>query len=178
MMLDPSLTLTAQFFLALLLLVAGLHKHADLNRIMAAVSAYRVVPGYFTKPVAWLVIAIELTVGTALVIPRTRESASFAAAGVFVVYFVVMSLGLIRGHREIDCGCSLYGREVPLSGAHLIRNGVLVLVAIMASMSDLPRAVGWVDGVQITAAVFCLGMIYLSADSLLANGANVESLEA
>lgn len=177
MMLDPFVTLTAQFFLALLLFAAGVHKGADLSRLVAAISAYRMLPAHFERSVAWLVIATELTIGAALLVPSTREAAASAAAGVFAAYLVVVGLSLVRGHRNVDCGCSFHGRVAPLSGAHLVRNGVLVMLAVLASMPDSGRIVVWLDGVQITAAVLCLALIYLSLDSLLAHKITVESLE-
>jgi uncharacterized membrane protein YphA (DoxX/SURF4 family) len=163
---------------ALLLLIAGVHKAADPGRVHAAIAAYRIVPASIEQPVMWLVIGIEITVGAALMIPVTRQSASLAAATVFAVYFAVMASSLVRGHRRVDCGCSLNRRETPLSGFHLIRNGLLVAIALVASGSDVGGAVSWLDAVQITAAVVSLALIYMSADLLMANQANVARREA
>jgi hypothetical protein len=177
MILDPFLTLVAQCFLALLLLSTGLHKSTNPERVRAALSAYRVVPASCVRAVAYLVVGIELTVGAALMVPPLCKSASLAAAGAFAVYFGVMGLAIVRGYRNLDCGCSFHGRAAPLSGAHLVRNAVLVSFAVVASMPDSRRALGWLDRVQITAAVWCLALIYLSADSLLASKADVTGTE-
>lgn len=172
MSLDPVLILTAQYLSALLLLAAGLHKGADRRRVKAVIAAYRVVPGSFERPVMWLVIGVEITVGAALMIPVTRQSASLAAATVFTVYFAVMALSLVRGRRKVDCGCSLSRRATPLSALHLIRNGFLVTMALAACGPESGRALSWFDGLQITGAVVSVALIYLSADSLLADHAN------
>jgi Methylamine utilisation protein MauE len=178
MSLDPFLVLTARYFLALLLLAAGLHKRAHMGSVTAAIAAYRVVPVVFEKPVAWLLIGVELHVATALMVPSASRLASLAAAGVFAVYFAVMGLSLVRDGREVECGCSFHHSDASLSASHLVRNLLLMIVAVAGSRRDSGRAVGWVDGVQIAAAVVCLALLYLSADALLAHPGSTAAREA
>jgi hypothetical protein len=173
MILDPLLTRTVQLFLAILLIAAALHKSADPGRMRAAISAYRVVPVSSEDPVAWLVIGLEMAVGAALLVPILSKSASLAAAGVFAVYFALMSLSLVRGDREMNCGCSFSRQPARLSSSQLVRNSVLVMLAVVAWMPDSGRVVGWIDGLQIAAAASCLTLIYLSVDSLLVNAASL-----
>lgn len=125
-----------------------------------------------------LLIGIEGGIGTALIVPGVREQAALAAACLLGLYFAAMALNIVRGRRQVGCGCSFHDRASALSGSHLVRNVVLVLLAVVASMPDSGRMVGWLDAVQVTAAVLCLALIYLSADSLLANSADVASSEA
>jgi uncharacterized membrane protein YphA (DoxX/SURF4 family) len=175
---DPLIVLTARYFLALLLLAAGLHKSADLDKVRGAIAAYRAVPSGLEKPAVWLVIGVEVAVGAALIVPSTSRSASLVAAGVFAVYFTVMSLNWLRGDRDVDCGCSFYHGDASLSGAHLVRNVLLVMLGVAGFQSDAGRAISWVDGVQIAAAVASLALIYLSADALLAHRGSTARREA
>jgi uncharacterized membrane protein YphA (DoxX/SURF4 family) len=175
---DPLIVLTARYFLALLLLAAGLHKSADLDKVTDAIAAYRAIPRGFEKLAAWLVIGIEIAAGAALIIPSTSRSASVVAACVFAVYFALMSLNWLRGDRDVDCGCSFYHGEASLSGFHLVRKVLLVLLGVAGFQSDSGRAVSWVDGVQIAAAVASLAFIYLSADALLAHPGSTARREA
>jgi len=178
MSLDPLFLLTLRYFLALLLLSAGLHKSANLGRVREAIGAYCTLLIGFEARVAWLVIGVELIIGGALFVPSAAQLAVLAAAGVFAVYFAVMALSWVRGHREVKCGCSFQHTETSLSGAHLVRNVLLVILAIVGSVAGSRREVSWVDGVQIAAAVACLSLLYLSADALLARPGNVTGREA
>lgn len=170
MNLDPALVLTAQYLVALILLATGLHKAADRNRFTAVLAAYRVVPTPLEKPVMWLVLGAEITMGVALLFPVTRRPAAVAAAAVFAVYGALLVLRLARGHGGVDCGCSLSGATTPLSRAHIIRNGALVAVALVAAAPGFQRPMGPLDAFQIVAAVAALMLTYLSADALLAHG--------
>lgn len=178
MILDPFITMTAQYCVALVMLAGGLHKVADIGRFAEVISAYRIIPGCLERPVVVLLIGIELGIGTALIVPRVREQAAWGAACLLGLYFAAIALNILRGRRQLDCGCSFHGRAAGLSGSHLVRNVLLVLLAVVASIAESGRIVGLLDRVQITAAVLCLTLIYLSTDSLLANRADVASLEA
>jgi hypothetical protein len=176
MTLDPLLVLTTQYFVAVLFLMAGLHKYANLGRVGDVIAAYRVVPAGLHTAAAWLVIGIELIIAVALVVPPTSRMASLAAATVFVVYFSVMGLRLFRGDRKVDCGCSFHPSGASLSSGHLIRNLLLTLCAVVGAVAPR-RAIGWEDGAQIVSAVASLTLLYLSTDALLAVSGNVAETE-
>jgi uncharacterized membrane protein YphA (DoxX/SURF4 family) len=164
--------------LALLLLAAGLHKSTNLGRVRSALAGYRAVPFAFAKPIPWVVIAVEVTVGVTLMVPSTSHLASLAAAGVFAAYFAVMGLSWLLSHRVVDCGCSFHDKEVPLSGAHLIRNALLLIMAVVGFEPITERAVSWADSVQIGAAVAFLALLYLAEEDLLSHRRSVAIREA
>lgn len=172
------LLLTARYSLALLLLAAGLHKSVNAGSFREAIAAYCPVLIRYEMPVSLLVVGVEVTVGAALMIPNLSRLASLAAATVFGVYLTAMGLSWLRGDREVECGCSFHDSKAPLSGSHLVRNGLLALSAAVASGPGSGRAVSFVDGLQITTAVACLAIIYLSVDALLAHPENVAGREA
>jgi hypothetical protein len=177
MILDPFITLTAQYCLALLMFAGGMHKSADVGRFAVAISAYRIVPACLERPVAMLLITIEVVLGASLVVPRAKEHAALVTACLLALYFVAIAVNILGGRRQLNCACSFHGRATPVSGFHLLRNAILILLAVVGSMPHSSRIVCWVDGVQITASVLCLALIYLSADSLLANSGDIASLE-
>jgi hypothetical protein len=177
MILDPFITLTAKLFLGLLLLATGVHKGVDPSRLRALILSYRLVPPYSVRTMARLAVGVEVTLGAALMVPAISKPVSLPAAGVFAIYFVVVGLSLVLARDEMDCGCSFHGMSVRVSGAHLVRNAVLVVLALVASMADSGRAIGWWEEIQIGSAVLCLALIYLGTDSLLATSGNAVRLE-
>jgi uncharacterized membrane protein YphA (DoxX/SURF4 family) len=168
MSLDPLLLFTTQLFLGLLLLAAGLHKAADLRRVTAVIAAYRVLPAALRRPMASLVMGVEIAIGLALLIPFTRRPAALMAAALLALYMTLMAVSLLPGHRDVDCGCSFRDSTTQPSAYHIIRNGTLVIFALCAVMPDSGRAIGWLEKSQIAAAVVSLALIYLSVDALLA----------
>jgi uncharacterized membrane protein YphA (DoxX/SURF4 family) len=174
---DPVFLLTTRWSLASLLLGAGLHKSLHQERTRAAITAYFRVPHPLQQWTTWLVVTVEMTIGAALITPSTSRLASAGAAILFAAYFGIMALNMARGHRRVDCGCSFQRSEAPLSGAHLARNALLVTLAIAASVLHSGRTVGWIDGLQIAAAVACAALLYLSADALLAKPGHVVTQE-
>jgi hypothetical protein len=177
MTVDPAFVLTAQYFLALLFFVNGLHKAANLPELRATITAYRIVPSGIAHWIAGFVMTAELLLGVALTSGLSRL-ASLVAAGVLALYFAVMALSLARGLGEVDCGCGLHGRASPLSVTYLVRNGLLILLALLASMPASGRVVGSFDAFQIVAATLSLALLYISADSLLANRTTTAALES
>ena len=161
MTVDPLLTHAIRYFLALLLLAAGLHKCADIDRALSVITAYRVVPARFARPLMWLVIVFESMIGTALLFPRAAAAGALAAAGLLMLYFAVLSRALL-GRQSIDCGCSLTKHSTRLSVPVLIRNAVLVALAMIASAPSSGRMLTPLDIAQILAAVLALSLVYLT----------------
>jgi uncharacterized membrane protein YphA (DoxX/SURF4 family) len=175
---DPLLALTARCCLALLLLAAGIHKGSNLGGVRNTLTGYRTVPAGFEGPLTWAVIAIEVSVGACLLVPSTSRLASLVASGVFGVYGAVMVLSYVSGHRVMDCGCSFQHAGTPLSGLHPLRNALLVIVGVVGFEPISGRALSWVDGVQVGAAVASLSLVYLSVDSLLSHHLKLSIQEA
>ena len=159
--------LTIHYFLALLLLASGLHKARDWERIHGVITAYQVVPVVLERTMLWLVIGVEIATGAGLALGVKSRIPSFGAAIVFAAYFAVIALNLLRGRRGVDCGCSFSRRTTPLSGLHLVRGALLLMLAVVGASVELKTTIGWPNALQIAAAVVCLALIYLSADTLL-----------
>lgn len=167
-MIDPLLIHTVQIFLAALLVISGINQLAHFSQFKASVVAYKLLPAYAVGIVAALLASCEIIVGFSLVLPW-GEQAVLMPAIIFGLYFSAMSFNLLRGHTNIDCGCSLIRREAPLSYWHLLRNLVLIIFSLLLLFPVLERSLHWLDTLQIITAVISLGVLYLSVDALLSN---------
>jgi len=173
---DPLIIHTARGCLALLFIATGLHKSVHPGRFRLVLGAQRILPEQCIRAGASVLSLAELCVGVSLLWPAAARSAALAAAVLLGLYFWVLSLNLARDHRT-ECGCSLSRRKVPVSGAHLIRNACLILVALVAAMADSARQLHWADLIQVLAAVLSLALLYVSAETLLEQGASALRLE-
>jgi len=121
------------------------------------------VPGPLLRPAALAAVAIEVIVVVLLLVPvRVAGWIGFALAGCLLLSFtLVIGRALSRGNRA-PCRC-FGASSTPLGMSHILRNLVLVLVAVLglagASASgplDAPYALlagaaGLVAGILITA---------------------------
>ena len=84
--------------------------------------------------VASLVPYIELVVGALLLVQLQRSFVAWVAAAVLLAFSAVLALQLQRGLRP-PCACfgSLSAR--PIGAGTLVRNGVLLAVALVAALA-------------------------------------------
>lgn len=85
-------------------LVAGGLKVTDPSGSIEAVRAYELLPGALVEPVGLALPAVELAVGTALIVGALTRAAAVASGVLFAVFIVGIASVWMRG-IEIDCGC-------------------------------------------------------------------------
>ncbi len=129
------LVLPVRVFLGAIFVLAGYLKISDPQSFAFAVKAFQILPDHLIVPTAFALPCIEILAGVLLIIGLwTRGSA--------VVIFLML-LGFTAGqawviNRGLDVKCSCFGNlEWPCAGGvgtcHLVRNGVLMLMAIIAA---------------------------------------------
>ncbi len=177
MMMDPLYTTAATFFLATLLLLSGTHKVIHRQRFRSSVAAYRLLPKALIGTVTTLLPVCELLVAATLPVTSLKNTSAVIAVLIFGAYAVAMAVNIIRGHTQIDCGCSFLQQTTPISWWHLARNAAMLSLALVILLPGAGRELGWLDIAQITAAVLTLGLLYLSVDALLSNRAWLHSKE-
>jgi len=164
---DPVVGLTLRAALALLLLVAAVHKLRDPGTFRATLGDYRLLPDAVVPAAAGLVIGVELAIATALLVlpaPGLR-----AAALLLATYAVAIAVNLARGRRHIDCGCGGPAARQPISGRLVARN-VLLAAAACAGLAPVdPRPLVWVDALTVVAAAAALATLYATLDRMLAD---------
>ena len=167
-MLDPVARLTIALLLGWVLADAGLHKLREPLRFGAIIDAYRLLPsgwgGWLSRPLGF----VELACACALLLPASQRAAAVVAGALFALYWAAMALNLVRGRRDIDCGCG--GVPQPLSGALLLRNLLLLALAgWMAFGVHGERTTGWADLAVALAAALVAILVYAAAAQLAAN---------
>jgi hypothetical protein len=164
---DPLLQLTIALSLFLLFISASQHKRADTRRFAAQLDAYELIPKALTSGFARVLPWVELTVGVLLLIPASRAMAGFGAGLLLAVYALAVLLNLLRGRRNIDCGCG--GTPQPLSYWLVIRNAVLVAAAALLTLPVSARELHAADAFAMIAMTLLLVLCYLCVGQLLHN---------
>ena len=162
--------------LALVLFAAAWHKLAQGEVFAAALQAYELVPVNAVLAVARALPVVEVALGIGVLVPLTRQPALIAFAALMLLYAGAMGVNLIRGRRQIDCGCG--GEAHPLSWGLVLRNAVLAALALAVSGPTSQRGFEWLDGVTLVAGVLAFYGLYLLFDELLRQSSRLGQLRA
>ncbi len=92
--------------LAALLIGAAYGKCSGFERFVDEVAGYAIVPAQWLRPVATMLVALEVLLAVLLLAPRTRAVAAFPTALLFLVFAAAVGASVTNG-RENDCGCAL-----------------------------------------------------------------------
>lgn len=176
---DPVLAVVLRGALALLFVVAALHKLRDRHAFRATLDAYALLPSGLTAPLARAVPLVELTAAILIVAPRAATAGAVLAVLLLSVYALAMGVNLLRGRRDLDCGCMGPGARSPVGPGLVVRNLVLIAAALVAGFAPLhARALVWVDFVTVPLAVAVLAALYAAVERVLALAPTVASLRA
>ena len=176
---DPVLAVVLRGALALLFVVAALHKLRDRDAFRATLDAYALLPSALTAPLARAVPLVELVAALLLVAPRAAAVGASIAVLLLSVYALAMGVNLLRGRRDLDCGCMGPGAHSPIGPELLVRNLFLIVAALVAGFAPIhARALVWVDFVTVPRAVAVLAALYAAVERVLALAPTVAALRA
>lgn len=166
---DPVVTWISTLAPAAILGAAGFNKLADSRAFRAIVANYGVLPPILVTPVAYALPYVELGAALGLLIPGTRRMAAVVALVLLAIFTCALIVNLLRGRRDLDCGCHFGGARTALSGGLVLRNGLLLLWIVPAASAEaVSRALSWLDAVTIMAGSALGVLAYMMSGELLA----------
>ncbi|MFJ3369616.1 MauE/DoxX family redox-associated membrane protein [Pseudomonas sp. NPDC086251] len=166
---DPIFIIASALAISVLLASAATHKLRAPARFAKQLADYQLLPDALVRPSARLIPLLELAIAFALLVPLSRGWAALSAASLIALYAAAIGINLWRGRRDIDCGCAGPDQAQPLRPILLLRNSVLVALALLASVAPIARDMTVFDGFVTLASAAVALLIYAAADGLLAN---------
>ena len=167
---DPVADITVRAALALLFALATMHKLWDMAGFRTALAGYRLVPTRLVGAAAATLAGAELlTVALLAGSAAWRSAGPMVAAMLLLLYGGAVAVNLVRGRRDIDCGCGRPGARRPLSGWLLARNATLAAAALVVLLPVTPRPLLWLDALTVAGAVAGLAIMYAATERLLVN---------
>jgi Methylamine utilisation protein MauE len=168
----PGLLIAAASAIALswLMAAAGVAKLGHRRDHARALDAYALLPAGAGR---WLVPVLgvaECAAATAIWPGETRVAAAALMLTLLALYSVAIAINLLRGRRDIECGCGGAATHVPLSGWLLARNAALMAAAfaVHAAPQALTRAAAsWSAALATFALATLLVLLYNGASFLL-----------
>jgi peroxiredoxin/uncharacterized membrane protein YphA (DoxX/SURF4 family) len=175
-----AVALLARLFLAAVFGLAAIAKLRDRRGSTQAITAFG-VPDRLATPAAVVLPIIELTVAFALVLPQLAVIGAAGAAVLLAGFTAAVAMNLARG-RHPDCRCFGEIAAGPIGGATVVRNAVLIAIALVGLSDVLPVDVGAAPPDLVPAllvALFAIQALFLF-NLLRQNGrvlARIEALE-
>jgi hypothetical protein len=166
-LLDPVFGYLVVTGIALLFATAGSHKLRGLSHFAEIVAAYRVLPPALARRIAWLVPCLELTIALALIWEPSRRPAVVAASGILIAYATAMAVNLVRGRRDLDCGCGTARARRPVAAWMIWRNSSLAAALGLAALPWSSRQLELPDFLTVMGGLAAGVMLYLAIDRLL-----------
>ncbi len=166
-MLDPAFGYLIVAGIALLFASAGAHKLRDLARFADAFAAYNVLPDALARRLAWLIPSLELGVAAGLLWEPSRRTAVIAGIIVLIAYASGLGVNLLRGRRDLDCGCGAARDRRAIAPWMVWRN--LILAAALG-ITLLPWARRSFDSTDLLTVMGGLAVgvtLYAAIDRLL-----------
>lgn len=172
---DPVIVLGLGLLLSWLCLDAGAQKLRDPSFTAITIDDYRLLPEGAGKWLAHPLAIFELCLGVLILLPLSRVPALIGAAVLLLVYGTAMTVNVLRGRRDIDCGCAGPGQGQRLGVPLILRNALLAVAGLVAASASAEPAhwSGWLFGF-LCAVVAAL--LYASINALLANHQRLERL--
>jgi hypothetical protein len=164
--LDPALHGVMRASLALLFLFAAAHKLRAPRAFAEVLADYRLLPAGDPLAFGVALAVTELALALGLCVAPLARAAALGAACLLALYAGAVAVNLARGRDEIDCGCGVGAR--PLGAGLLLRNGLLVAVALAAALPVSARALGATDVLTIAAGTATAALAFAAAEGLAA----------
>ena len=157
-----------------LLLIAGVPKIRDRDAFVAVVENYRLLPRPLAQFVGRTLPVVEVVLGVGLVAGIFPRWVGLVAAAVFVSFFVGLTVNLVRGHTNLDCGCFAFtahsDESAKITWLHAARALVLVALSVLAMFA--PSTFTWdrLAGIAIGALIVALGGVVAFALTVISPG--------
>lgn len=176
--LDPVIVLAARYALALLFLTAALGKLRHSSYFRGNLREYELLPGSLVPLVASTIPLVELAIAAAALNPGMAPAAMVAAGGLLGLYALAMAINLMRGRRDIDCGCTGPAMRQTLNGWLVMRNGALIAVALVGAATPVARGLGPIDFFVCGFAIAGGAILYAAVNQLSANAPHLDAMDA
>lgn len=100
------LVTTLRIILGIILLFSGTAKLANFSAFLVAVAGYQMLPTAMVKPISYLLVSAEITLGIALSIGYFSRGAGILSSLLFLMFAVALANVLLQKLPVPDCGCA------------------------------------------------------------------------
>ncbi len=166
----PSLLVPIRVLLFWIFAVAISHKMRHFTLFVQQVADYRVLPLTLNPWVAIAIILAELALVSLLSLLNQPRLGALLAAALLCLYACAMLINLLRGRRNIDCGCGDKGQGQVIGWALVVRNVLLATTALaLASYPSIHAIDSLWMAVLLLLSSGTLILLYTAVNQLMVN---------
>lgn len=162
---DPALQGALRLFLSTVFALAALHKLRDRAGFRLALRGYALLPEPALPVVGVALPLLELSAVAALLGSPAPAVGVGIAASLLLLYSAAIGVNLLRGRRDIDCGCGGPAAGRTLGADLLGRNALLLGALALCAPPPGARPLVWVDGLTVVAGAASLALLYAAAEA-------------
>lgn len=171
--LDPAIAALIIACTALLFAAAAIHKLRDLRRFEEIFAAYGLVPFASGMRLSRAVPLLEAVVAVGLLLDGSRLAAASAGIVLLLAYAGAITVNLLRGRRDLACGCGGPDDRRPIAAWMVWRNFSIAVLLGVVMLPWSPRPLGPTDVVTIGFGTVAGALVYLCLDRLLGHTGRV-----
>ncbi len=164
---DPALLWALRLLLAGVFATAALSKLRSLDAFEGVVRNYRILPEQLAGGFARVLPVVECVAALGLLFETTRAAAALLVAALLVLFAWAMAWNLLRGRREIDCGCFIGAFKQRIGWPLVARNLLLALAALWLAAAEPGRDATELDLFTAGAAALSLLFAYFAFSELV-----------
>ncbi|SAK74827.1 methylamine utilization protein MauE [Caballeronia glebae] len=182
-MIDPVIVMVCIASATIIALASTAPKWREPARFRASLEAFALLPSFAVTPLSFAFPALETAGAIGLLFADTRMISAVVLAALFVLFAAALAINVLRGHTDIDCGCSGFiaassSKRTPKSIGwwHVARALMLAALAAAALVPATGRALMWFDYVSAGACALFAVAAWFTLDVLLVNLPKLDSL--
>jgi Methylamine utilisation protein MauE len=166
-LIDPLLAWPIALCMSMLFGAAAANKLRAIAEFCDALQAYRLLPQGGELVAAPVIIGCELLCAVGLWWQAARAPVAILSAGLLLLYAFAIGVNLLRGRRNIDCGCSLGSSRQAIASWMVWRNLALAALSLSLCFPALPRAIGMLDRLDIAGVTLTSIVLFRAAHLIL-----------
>ncbi|MGY3190539.1 MauE/DoxX family redox-associated membrane protein [Lysinibacillus sp. TE18511] len=103
---------------ALIFLTSSISKIKNYEEHIFSIMEYKIIPNKYVRKYAFIDVTLEFLLGLIFLVGIYLKHAFIGASLMLALYTIVISINVVRGRTDIDCGCG------GIVGAHSIQESV------------------------------------------------------
>ncbi|MFJ8516171.1 MauE/DoxX family redox-associated membrane protein [Lysinibacillus xylanilyticus] len=117
---------------ALIFLTSSISKIKNYEDHVFSIIEYKIIPTKYVRKYAVIDITLEILLGLAFLIGMYIKYAFVGSTLILAIYTIVISINVIKGRTDIDCGCGGIVGAHKLSWMLVYRNLILIIVLVVS----------------------------------------------
>jgi ABC-type amino acid transport system permease subunit len=168
------LATTVTYFSALIFAVSAWHKLSAPQYYARVISDYQFSAVRGTPQLALTIGVVELSLAVWLLTGFQSNAAAATGAIIFLTYAVAIGINLLRGRRDIDCGCGGRGDTGGIRAWHVWRN-LLFAILIVGGVNGQTGSSASETLLAVATAIVAI-VVYHAAETLISNSDKILQL--